>query len=527
MITKKTKVAIAVALSATMSLSAYANQTQPNIVLFLVDDMGWTDTSVQFAPERVPANDFFRTPSMEKLAKTGVKFTQAYAHAVCSPSRISLMTGQNPVRHHSSNWIMLPNGDAQNGAWGPNKSPRNWRQEGLQAGDITLPKQLKKAGYHTIHVGKAHFSAVGTEGADPKTLGFDVNIAGHSAGAPASYLGEKNFGNDIPVTDGYPQGVPGLEEYHGKPVHLTDVLTEKAENEIDNAVAEGKPFFLNMAYYAVHTPIEAHPRFIDNYRGKIYKDTQIAVPEIEARYASLVEGMDTSVGEIIQHLKDRGIAENTLIVFTSDNGGLSGHTRQTTPRGTELNTHNYPLKSGKGSAYEGGIRVPYIVSWGTPNSANPLQKKIPIKSNSVSDAQVLIDDLFPSFINIAGGEIPTDYKVDGIDVSSLWSSPDKIIERPIIMHYPHIWGPFGPGYEPNSTMRLGDYKVIYFYNSKTWEMYNLKSDIGENFNLANSEPEKLASMAKRLKDELEKMDVQWPVNRLTDKDEPLLLPKEI
>lgn len=541
MIKSNLAIAIGFTLLAACGVNAHAVTPQkkpspkkPNIILFLVDDMGFTDTSVQFGPERVPANDFFQTPAMEALAKNGVKFTQAYSHSVCSPSRISLMTGQNPVRHHSTNWLMLPNSDAQNGDWGPTGSPVNWDTIGIEQNDITLPRLLKKAGYYTIHIGKAHFASLGTSGADPKNIGFDVNVAGHAAGAPASYLGEKNFGNDMPVKDGYPQGVPGLEKYWGKHVHLTDVLTERAEQEIDKALEGNKPFFLNMSYYAVHMPIEPHPRFIKNYRGKVYKGTDIAIPETEARYASMVEGMDASVGDIMKHLEEKGIAENTLIVFTSDNGGLSGHSRQTTPRGTELNTHNYPLKAGKGSAYDGGSRVPYIVSWAVPDKNNAFQKAIPLKSGAVSDTKLIIEDMFPTFLDVANkfnrtptSGIPSGYKIDGIDTVQLWENPNKNIIRPLVMHYPHIWGPVGPGYEPYSTLRYGDYKVIYFYNSKTWEMYNTKKDIGENYNLAPAEPEKLQQLAGMLKNKLISMDVQWPVNRLTGKEEKLRTPGEL
>lgn len=528
----KSKIAMAIGLGLLASgnvVAANSVQEQPNIILFLVDDMGWTDTSVQFAPDRVPANDFYRTPAMEKIAKNGVKFNQAYSHAVCSPSRISLMTGQNPVRHHSSNWIMLPNSDAQNGPWGPNTSPRDWDTVGIEKGDVTLAKQLQDAGYYTMHIGKAHFGALNTTGADPLKLGFDVNIAGHAAGAPASYQGERNFGNDLPVKDGYPQGVPGLSEYHGKKVHLTDVLTEKAQGEIEKAMTQDKPFFLNMAYYAVHTPIEEHHRFIDNYRGKQYKNTNIAVPDIEARYASLVEGMDDSVGNILAFLEEKGIADNTIVVFTSDNGGLSGHSRQTSPRGTELNTHYYPLKAGKGSAYDGGSRVPYLVSWAQPNLNNPLQKALPIESGAVSESPIIIEDLFPTLISAANAKpvLPKGYVIDGVDTTELWSNPDKTVERSLVMHYPHIWGPHGPGYEPHTSLRKGDYKVIYFYNSRTWEMYNTAKDIGERFDLAQSEPKKLAEMATTLKQELKAKDVQWPVNRITGKDEPLYTPAEL
>jgi len=502
-----------------------AQNKQPNIILFLVDDMGWQDTSVAFADGVTPANTHFRTPNMEALAQQGVKFTQAYSHSVCSPSRVSLMTGQNPTRHHVSNWTKLPDSD-HSGTWGPNAAPKNWRTEGLQPSDLTLPKLLQKSGYHTIHVGKAHFGAYGTAGGDPLNLGFDVNVAGHAAGAPASYWGEKDFGNNMKGAEGLPQGVPGLAEYHQKKVHLTDVLTERAKQEITKANQADKPFFLNMSHYAVHTPIEAHKRLIKHYQNLTYKNTHIDIPTVEENYASLVEGMDDSLGALMKHLNDLGIAENTLVVFTSDNGGLSGHSRQTTPRGTELNSHNWPLNSGKGSAYEGGTRVPYIVAWAKPNVKQALQKSLPIGINKVSKQQVMIEDLFPTLLGVAEGKanIPASYKLDGIDTRQFWSKNTKIVQRPVVFHYPHVWGPHGPGYEPHSAMRSEDLKVIYLYNSRSWLLYDLKNDLSEQFNLAERQPKKLQRLATQLKEELLAMDVQWPVNRVSGDEEIISIP---
>jgi len=501
------------------------SEKQPNIVLFLVDDMGWQDTSVSFADKQTPANTHFSTPNMQALANQGVKFTQAYSHAVCSPSRVSLMTGQNPTRHHVSNWTKLPNSD-HSGTWGPNAAPTNWRTEGLQPRDVTLAKLLQLSGYHTIHVGKAHFGAYGTAGANPINLGFDVNVAGHAAGAPASYWGEKNFGNAMEGAEGLPQGVPGLAEYHQQKVHLTDVLTQRAKQEITKASRINKPFFLNMAHYAVHTPIEAHKRLIKHYQNRAYQGTQIDIPEIEENYASLVEGMDDSLGALMKHLDDLGIADNTLVVFTSDNGGLSGHTRATTPRGTELNSHNWPLNSGKGSAYEGGTRVPYIVAWANPQAENQMQKSLPIAINKVSRQQVMIEDLFPTILAAAQGEknIPSEHKVDGIDSRRFWRDAALKVHRPVVFHYPHVWGPHGPGYEPHSSMRMNNWKVIYLYNSRTWLLYDLDKDVGEQINLAENFPVKLNSLAIKLKNELIVMDVQWPVNRMTGKEERISIP---
>lgn len=498
---------------------------QPNIIIFLVDDMGWQDTSLPFYTQKTLANLHFRTPNIETLAANGVMFTQAYSHSVCSPSRVSFMTGQNPARHHVTNWTKLPNQD-HSGTWGPNAAPKNWRLEGLQPSDLTLAKVLKKAGYTTIHVGKAHLGAYNTLGGNPKNLGFDVNIAGHSAGAPASYWGENNFGNGMLGAEGLPQGVPDLEQYHQSKTHLTEALTIEAKKQITQATKKNAPFFLNMAYYAVHTPIETNKQFVKNYQNKTYSGTDIDIPEIEENYASLVEGMDNSVGQILAHLEKLKIEENTLIIFTSDNGGLSGHSRQTTPRGTELNSHNWPLKSGKGAAYEGGVRVPYIASWAKPTPENALQKKTPIKANSISKQPIIIEDLFSTLTKVGQATqfIPNNYKMDGIDVSHFWNNPDLQLERPIVFHYPHVWGPHGPGYEPFSAMRLGSFKVIYFYNSRTWELYNLESDLAEQYNLASRLPQKLKILAGKLKQVLTDKSAQWPVNRLSGKIEPIHLP---
>ncbi len=510
----------------TITYQSYQNEkAHPNIILFLVDDMGWQDTSVSFADIVTPANKHFHTPNMEQLAKQGIKFTQAYSHSVCSPSRVSMMTGQNPTRHHVSNWTLRANQD-HSGLWGPTAPPKHWRMEGIQANDITLPKLLKKSGYLTIHVGKAHFGAIETSGADPLNLGFDYNIGGHSSGAPASYLGENSFGNDMPIINNIPNGVPHLDEYHHKKIHLTDALTKKAKALISSASQSKKPFFLNMAHYAVHTPIEPHPRLVSNYQNKTYEGTNIDIPTVEENYASLIEGMDASLGDLMQHLNNLGIAENTLIIFTSDNGGLSGHTRETTPKGTELNSHNWPLKSGKASAHEGGTRVPYIAAWAKSSNTAASQKKFPIAVNSTSKQPIIIEDLFPTILSVANAseQIPQDYKVDGHDVSSNWLLPKQVKHRALLFHYPHVWGPHGPGYQPHSAMRLGDWKIIYYYNSQTWKLYNLASDLSEEINLADKNKKRLKKLAKQLKTELEAKAVQWPINRLTKKSVILKVP---
>ena len=510
--------------------ASFANATpeQPNIILFLVDDMGWQDTSVPFADERTPFNDHYRTPSMERLAAQGIRFSNARAHAVCSPTRTSIMTGHNPARHRVTNWTLYPDKN-QSGQWGRTDSPANWRLEGIQDTDITLPKLLQQAGYFTIHAGKAHWGAIGTPGSDPRNLGFDVNIAGHSAGGPGSYQGLKNFGNKEKGGHTLPWGIPGLEQYHGQDINVTDATTLEAKKAVSQAVDEGKPFYLYLAHYAVHVPLEPHKDHIKEYEGRTYNNTDIDIPKSEEQYASMVQGMDASLGDIMDHVESLGVAENTLIIFTSDNGGLSVHARGTTPMNTGKDTHNWPVRSGKGSAYEGGTRVPFIAAWSKPNINNVLQQALPLEANAISDQPTISEDLFPTILSVAKAKdkLPSNYILDGQDISPLLIQKQKNSNRPIYFHYPHVWGPKGPGYEPHSAAVYGQWKLIYFYNTQRWELYNLNKDLGEKNNLASENPKRLKRLAKTMKEDFIKMGAQWPIDRKTQQPDPIRLPEEI
>ena len=484
--------------------------------------MGWQDTSVAFWTEETLFNRHYRTPNMERLAHMGVRFTHAYAHAVCSPTRTSIMTGWNPARHRVTNWTLNPDQDTSRG-WGP----RNWKKEGLQADEVTLAQLLQVAGYFTIHCGKAHWGARGTGGEDPCRLGFDVNIAGHAAGAPGSYQGLDNFGNAEGDEHTLPWGVPGLDHYHGEDIDLSDALTQEAIAALDKAAASGKPFYLYMSHYAVHTPIQPHNRFIENYRGQQYPDTEIEIPPVEAQYASMVEGMDASLGAVLAKVEALGEAESTLVIFTSDNGGLSAHARGTTPYGTGLNTHNRPLRAGKGSAYEGGTRVPFIAAWAQPARDNRLQAELPVEAGSVSVQPFISEDLFPTVLGIGGAldSVPATHPLDGQDMRRCLIGVEADLERPLYFHYPHTWGPPGPGYEPHSAMRVGDWKIIYFYIPQRWELYNIAEDIGETHDLAEEETQRLARMASKLRDDLVEMGAQWPVDNETGEESPMRLPE--
>ncbi len=499
--------------------------TPPNILLYLVDDMGWQDTSVPFWNQATAFNRHFHTPAMERLARQGVRFTNAYSHAVCSPTRTSLMIGQNPARHRVTNWTLWKDRD-QSGAWGRVGAPKAWNYNGIQPTDRPLPMLLQDAGYFTIHCGKAHWGSHGTPGSDPRNLGFEVNIAGHAAGGPGSYYGKNNFGNAKDGSRKLPWGIPTLEKYHGKDIHLTDACTIDAKQAMTQAVQAKQPFYLYAAHYAVHSPIRPHHRFMSRYQGKQYANSDIPIPPAEQAYASMVEGMDASLGTLLKHLETLGVAKNTLVIFTSDNGGLSAHARSTSPRNTGKDTHNWPLRAGKGSAYEGGTRVPFLVAWAKPDAGSKLQQSLPLKAGSSSDQPLLCEDLFPTILGLAGVTVPEDRVVDGHDMRPYWLSKKSAPDRPLVFHYPHVWGPRGPGYQPHSAMRLGQWKVIYFYNPRKWELYHLTSDIGETKDLATEQPKRLRKLAKRLQQEMLGMNAQWPVDRKTGKPDPLQLPDQ-
>jgi arylsulfatase A-like enzyme len=474
----------------------------PNIVLFFVDDMGWQDTSVPFWDKKTPFNEIYQTPNMERLASDGVKFTQAYATAVCSPTRVSLMTGMNAARHRVTNWTLRKDSIQPMEKNHPTLEFPMWNVNGMSAvpGDpqavyaTPLAQVLNDAGYYTVHSGKAHFGAIGTPGENPLNLGFDVNIAGHAAGAPASYLGEDNYGNGKEGKEVW--AVPGMEKYHGKNMHLTEAITQEALTSLDSVVANEQPFFLYMAHYAVHTPIMPDDRFVKKYFEKEMDST-------EAKYASMLESMDKSLGDIMDYLDEKKIAENTIILFMSDNGGLSA-----VARGGEKHMHNKPLASGKGSVYEGGIREPMLVKW--PGKADP---------NTISDKKVIIEDFFPTILEMAGIEtVETVQVVDGksfVPVFMEEKVSEAMKERPLFWHYPNEWGPDGPGIGASSAVRKGDWKFIYFHADRSMELYNLKQDIGETKNLASENSEKARDLAAVLTLYLKEVKAQMPIDKKT------------
>ncbi|QDT92219.1 sulfatase [Gimesia algae] len=493
-------------LAASVQAANFQNETQahPNIVVFLVDDMGIMDTSVPFLtdaagkPKRYPLNDHYITPSMERLAQQGIRFNHFYAMSVCSPTRISIMTGQNAARHHATNWINPRKNNA-----GP-QGPPDWNWEGLKKDDVTLARLLQKAGYHTIHVGKGHFGADGFPGAEPLNLGFDVNIAGASFGAPGSYYGMQKFGLG---TRRAHHAVPHLEKYHGTDIFLTEAITIEANAALASAVKTGKPFYLYMAQYAVHAPFDSDPRFAEHYKDS-------GKPKNAQAFATLIEGMDKSLGDIMNQLDALGVAENTLIFFLGDNGSDAplGHQHDVACAA--------PLRGKKGAHYEGGMRVPFIAAWAKPNPNNRFQKQLPIPADVIQPQVAAVQDLFPTILDITDVKAPAKYKVDGKRLNKLLlGQADQSRPEEFLMHYPH--SPHRSNYF--TTYRNGDWKVIYHYvpskdsENSHYQLYNLAEDPFEQNNLAQSEPKKLKRLMRALIASMEQHDAQYPVEKGTNK----------
>lgn len=493
-------------LVATGFVSAKSDK-QPNIVLFLVDDMGWQDTSVPFWEEETPFNRLFHTPNMERLAKQGVKFTSAYACSVSSPSRASLFTGMNAARHRVTNWTLHKNQEVDSKhkvldfpQWNVNGISQTTDVE-RTCHALPLAQALKDGGYYTIHCGKAHFGAIGTPGANPKNLGFDVNIAGHACGGPGSYLGEDNYGDFPGSKEKNIWAVPGLEKYHGTDVFLTEAITREALAELDKR-DKNKPFFLYMSHYAVHVPVKPDKRFYQKYLDQ-------GIDQRDAAYATLVEGMDKSLGDLMDYLERNQLSDNTIIIFMSDNGGLSV---EPSMRSGELNTHNWPLNSGKGSAYEGGIREPMIVSW--PGVT---------KAGTSCDDYLIIEDFYPTLLEMAHIPIPkTPQVIDGKSFIPLLTgkgeNPSK--GRALYWNFPNNWGPVGPGIGATCSIRKEDWKLIYYYATGRKELFNIRQDIGEKQDLSAQEPELVESLSKELGNYLREVKGQRPIFKETGKPVP-------
>lgn len=484
--------------------SVNAQQDRPNIILFMVDDMGWQDTSLPFWTQRTRLNSIYETPNMERLARHGMMFTQAYASPISSPSRCSLLTGSNAVRHHVTNWTfrrgqMTDESD-------DSLVPPDWNYNGIcQTEGVpntylarSFVDILRENGYHTIHCGKAHWGAQDTPGERPEHFGFDVNIAGHAAGGPATYLSELNYGHDAEGNPTAQFAVPGLQKYWGTGTFLTDALTQETISALDafSARRSVQPFFLYLSHYAVHVPIDRDMRFYEKYRHR-------GLSEKEAAYASLIEGMDKSLGDILDWLDRNGETQNTIVLFMSDNGGYATGSQW---RDEPLYTQNAPLRSGKGSLLEGGIREPMIVRW--PGVT---------EGSLHCDNYLLIEDFFPTILEMAGiHNYSVPQNVDGRSfVPLLKGRGNPSGKRALVWNYPHVWGNTGPGIDMNCAIRQGDWKLIYYYKDKRKELYNIRQDISEEHDLSSQRPALVRRLSRKLGKLLRSMNAQRPIERVS------------
>jgi arylsulfatase A-like enzyme len=424
-----------------------------NVVFILIDDMGWTDLSCY-------GSTFYRTPNIDRLAKEGMRFTNAYAACpVCSPTRASILTGKYPARLHITDWIpgLVPPGMAM-------REPEWTKQLPLE--ETTIAEALKARSYRTGAIGKWH---LGGRDYYPEKQGFDKNVGGTSEPQPPKYFAPYNI-------ETLPEGPAG--EY------LTDRLATESLRFLDETGKQ--PFFLYLAHFAVHMPIQAKKDLTEAYEDRIRPGQSQSHPV----YAAMVQSVDESVGALLRHLEQSGVADRTVVIFTSDNGGVIKPQHITSME---------PLRGEKGTLWEGGIRVPLIVKW--PGIARP---------GSVCDVPVSSPDYFPTIAEIAGARLP-EGGLDGTSIVPLLRGSRSLKRDTLYWHYPHynLHQALVP-LRPSGAIRKGDFKLIEQYEDGSLELYNLRSDIGERFNLAYSHPQKAEELRNDLHAWLRSVGAQMP-----------------
>ncbi len=453
------------------------SRDQPNVILIVVDDMGWMDLACQ-------GSDYYKTPNIDRLADEGLRFTNGYAAcAVCSPTRAALQTGRYPARIGVTDWIrsMFQRGNIGT----PEKNPTDYvggknrkllcppNPYWMEHSEVTMAEVLGANGYKTAYIGKWH---LGDEAWYPPGQGYDENRGGCDYGQPPSYFDPYNQPKHR-----HPMIRAGIPSLPGR--KAGEFLTHREADEAVQLIRKWKdqPFFINLSHYAVHTPIQA----IDEVAAK-YK--RAGKSDVNAKYAAMVESIDDSTKQILETLNELDIDDRTLIIFTSDNGGLDNGGRP---------TENAPLRSGKGYAYEGGIRVPFLVRW--PGK---------IKPGTISDAPVCSIDVFPTVLDAVGVAPPAGGAIDGLSLlPHMKSAAETPLERDeLIWHFPHYR--HAPG--PYSILRKGPWKLIQFDEGIS-ELYDLQNDLSEADNLAEKEPERVQAMQERLSAILESMDAKRPI----------------
>ena len=518
-------------------------EEKPNIVLFLIDDLGWLDTSVAFGEEVYPYNLRHDTPNIAALAQQGAMMTSAYVCPVSTPTRTSIMSGMNAAHTRITNYTSVDKD------WNPDATDTpseqlddvvertDWNINGVTPSAEPLdksvhitpyPQILKDNGYYTIHVGKGHWAPNGTPAANPYNMGFCVNVAGQVAGKPRSYYGEENYGNTEDKWNYF--SVQNLTEYYGSNTHLTEALTLEAIKTLDYPIDNGMPFYLNFCHHAVHTPIHRDPRFFQKYVDR-------GMDEGQARFASMCEGMDKSLGDLIAYLKQRGVLDNTIIVFMSDNGGNS----ENLSKGGVRHTQNAPLREGKASCYEAGIRIPMVVYW-----------KGKVAAGTRINTPVVAEDLYPTILEMAGIDDYTAVQnIDGKSIVRLLTAGSKAVrkamdsgeisnqqqasrfeipqsisgidpQREVLAHYPHQWKPYQlRDIDYMSSLRKGDWKIVYRHREQKLELYNIGEDITERNDLSAANPQMLKAMADALTAQLEAYDALMPTFRATGERVPM------
>jgi len=427
----------------------------PNVIVILTDDLGAMDLGCT-------GSKFYETPNIDRLAQDGVQFTQAYSSCtVCSPSRAALLTGKYPARLHLTDWI--PGYAAPDNA--KVKIP-DW-QKFISSDTTTLPQQFKSAGYSTAMIGKWHLapSAKEFDNYSPQKYGFDINLGGNHLGQPGSFFS--------------PYKIPNLKDGP-----TNEFLTDRESNEAVKFIEQNqsKPFFLYLAHYAVHQPIAGKAEVIKKFEQKDKQNSK----QTNATYAALISSVDDSVGKIRETLKRLKLSDNTIIVFTSDNGGL--------PKVTD----NAPYRDGKGSAYEGGVRVPFIIYW-PKASFHQSTQSTPVQSI----------DIYPSLIEMTGIASQSS-TIDGVSLAPLLDTTRPFPLRDLFWHYPHYHRVGGA--RPYSAIRSGNYRLIHFYEDNRDELYNLAKDPSESQDLSNSEIEIKNTLKKKLDAWLLSTSAQLPVN---------------
>lgn len=470
------------------SAAGQKNTNKPNVLIILADDLGWADLSCY-------GSSFYETPHLDQLAKEGARFTQFYAASpVCSPTRASVLTGKYPNKTGITDWITGRQAGGKAKPYEKLIGPETAYQ--LQVKEKTIAQYALQNGYRTFFAGKWHLGE--TENDWPESFGFQTNKGGWSKGSPTGRINDSTGGFFVPyknprLSDG-PQG-----EY------LTDRLTNECLQFLDQQ--QEQPFFLFYSLYAVHNPLQAPDSLIKKYRAKqqalgltssqrFTKDESWMQNEIEWKqrivqdhpvYAAMIENMDLNIGKILAKLEHLGLDKNTLIIFTSDNGGLS--TAEGSP------TSNNPLRAGKGWLYEGGIRVPFIMRW---------KGKIPEKQEI--DQPAISNDIYPTIASLMNPKYQIEPTIDGLNL--LQSILSKKSDRTLFWHYPHY---SNQGGKPGSAIRKGHYKMIYDYETESMQLFDLAKDPSEQNNIVDQEKKRATQMKTELFRWMEETKSNLPV----------------